>query len=52
MPIVPQGFKWHIAFESNGISTEPGEELPLRGERITLGARTTAVLIAKTKGRG
>ncbi len=52
LPIVPQGFKWHIAFESNGISTEPGEELPLRGERITLGARTTAVLIAKTKGRG
>ena len=47
LPVVPRGFRWHLAFDSNGLSTEPGEERPWKKERISLGPRSTAVLTAK-----
>ena len=46
-PIVPEGFGWHLAFSSDGFSCDPGTETPWEEDGITLGARTTAVLIAK-----
>lgn len=46
-PVVPEGFGWHLAFSSDGFSCDPGMEIPWEEDGITLGARTTAVLIAK-----
>ena len=46
LPILPEGFMWKLAFTSDGVSTEEGGELPWDDPSgITLGARTTAVLI-------
>ncbi len=47
LPIIPKGLEWHMAFDSNGVSAEPGKELSWKKDNITLGARSTAVLIAK-----
>ena len=48
LPIIPAEMKWHIAFDSAGVSFAPGEEKAAE-EKGTLfvGARTTMVLIAK-----
>ena len=46
-PVVAKGFGWHLAFSSDGFSCDPGEEKPWQEDGITLGARTSAVLIAK-----
>ena len=46
LPILPEGFMWKLAFTSDDVSTEEGGELPWDDPSgITLGARTTAVLI-------
>ncbi len=51
LPAMPEGFGWRLAFEAYGVSTDPGEELPWEEPGITLGPRTTAVLIARKQGR-
>ncbi|MBQ3416545.1 MAG: glycogen debranching protein GlgX [Ruminococcus sp.] len=50
LPVIPSGYRWHLAFQTDGFSSEPGEEKPLKDDGITLGARTTAVLSAKKTG--
>lgn len=48
LPILPKGFRWHLAFEAYGVCSEPGKEQVYRDQaRIVLGPRTTAVLIGK-----
>ena len=48
LPVLPQGCRWKLAFESGGISTEPGSECPLEEQSsLLLGPRTTAVLIGQ-----
>ena len=47
LPAMPEGFGWKLAFNSCGISTDPGKETDWRENGITLGPRTTAVLIAR-----
>ena len=47
LPVVPERYGWKLAFEAYGVSTEPGEELPWKEDGITLGPRTTAILIAR-----
>ena len=48
LPVLPQGCQWKLAFESGGISTEPGSERPLEEQSgLRLGPRTTAVLIGQ-----
>ena len=49
LPVVPEQFVWHLAFSSDGISTDPDEEIPLTENSVKIGARTTAVLIAKKR---
>ena len=46
-PLLPEGFRWNLAFEAYGISTEAGSRIPMGDSSgIRLGSRTTAVLIA------
>ena len=49
-PVVPEGYGWLLAFKSDGFSSDSGEEAPWAEDGITLGARTSAVLIAKKTG--
>lgn len=48
LPVLPEGFRWKLAFEAYGVSSEVGRE-PLHHDfsGITLGPRTTAVLVAE-----
>ncbi|MCR5775064.1 MAG: glycogen debranching enzyme, partial [Lachnospiraceae bacterium] len=49
LPVIPEGFSWHLAFEAYGFSCEPGKETKRSGTTgLTLGPRSTAILIAKT----
>ena len=54
LPDLPESFGWHLAFEAYGVSSDPGKEKPWKDSSgITLGARSTAVLIGrKKKGSG
>ena len=46
LPTLPEGFRWKLAFEAYGVSTDIGEERTHDDSSgITLGPRTTAVLI-------
>ena len=48
LPILPEAFNWYLAFEAYGTASEPGKEKRLpSGNILTLGPRTTAVLIGK-----
>ncbi|MCR4908615.1 MAG: glycogen debranching protein GlgX [Lachnospiraceae bacterium] len=48
LPVVPEGFKWYLAFEAYGVSSEPGKEKKLPGQvEFLLGPRSTAVLMAE-----
>ena len=50
LPVVPKGFRWRLAFEAYGLSTDPGKEQPWDDfSGITLGPRTTAVLVASKR---
>ena len=50
LPGIPGQMRWHLAFMPGAASAAPGEEKPLPDQtRITLGPRTTAVLIARQK---
>lgn len=50
IPMLPDGFEWMLAFESYGVSTDPGNEKKLKDQTgITLGARATAVLVGKKR---
>lgn len=49
-PVIPENFSWHLAFKSDGCSCDPGKEIPWTEDGITLGERTTAVLIARKTG--
>ena len=49
LPIVPEGFGWNLAFEASGLSTDPGKEIPWKEDGITLGPRSTAVLVARKR---
>ena len=52
LPVVPAGFRWYLAFEAYGLSTEPGQEKPWTDSSgITLGPRTIAVLVARPTGQ-
>ena len=51
LPVLPAPFGWHLAFESCGISSDPGKESPCSGSSgITLRPRTTVVLVGRKKG--
>ena len=46
LPTLPEGFRWKLAFEAYGVSTDIGEARTHDDSSgITLGPRTTAVLI-------
>ena len=46
LPILPEGFRWRLAFDSRGVSADPGGELPPEDSSgITLGPRSAAILI-------
>ena len=48
LPVLPEGMKWTLSCESYGASYAPGKEKGLSDqERLTLGERSTAVLIGK-----
>ncbi len=48
LPVIPEGMKWHLSCEAYGASYAPGKEKKLSDqERLTLGPRSTAVLIGK-----
>ena len=48
LPIVPEGFRWYLAFEAGGFSADPGKEAPREdASGFTLGPRSTAVLVAR-----
>ena len=49
-PVIPDGYRWHLAFKSDCLSTDPGQEILFRDDGVTLGERSTAVLIAKKTG--
>ena len=50
LPVIPEGFKWKLAFEAYGFSAEPGCEKKLEDQTgITLGARSTTILIGEQK---
>lgn len=50
LPVIPEGFGWKLAFDSRGFSADPGTE-PARTEPdLTLGPRSSAVLVACGKG--
>ena len=52
LPVLPDGFRWRLAFDSGGFSADPGKELPLKDQSgITLGPRSTAVLIGNEDER-
>ena len=48
LPKLPAGYRWRLAFEAYGLSSDVGRE-PLHDDPsgITLGPRTTAILIAE-----
>ncbi len=51
LPVMPEGFVWHLSFEANGVSSDPGKEKRLPGQtEFHLGPRSTAVLIAVKTG--
>ncbi len=46
LPLLPPGHVWSLAFESYGVSTDPGEHLPHKDQSgIRLGPRTVAILV-------
>lgn len=48
LPIIPDGFFWHLVFDSNGFSSECGNEKRLDGfASVSVEARTVKVLLAK-----
>lgn len=48
LPVVPEGFRWHRAFASDGLSTDVGSESPWEDfSGIGLGPRSCAVLVAR-----
>ena len=48
LPVLPQGYRWKLAFEAGGASSDPGDELPLEEQSgFLLGPRSTAVLIGQ-----
>ncbi len=50
LPVMPEGYVWHMSAEAYGASFAPGEEPACKEQkRLTLGPRTTAVLVAKKK---
>lgn len=47
LPVLPEGYRWQLAFEAYGLSTEPSGECWHEDQAgITLGPRSTAILIA------
>jgi glycogen operon protein len=52
LPIIPDGFFWHLAFDSNGFSSECGKEKRLNGfASVDVEARTVKVLLAKQRSK-
>ncbi len=52
LPIIPDGFFWHLAFDSNGFSSECGKEKRLDGfASVDVEARTVKVLLAKQRSK-
>ena len=50
LPTLPEGFRWKLAFEAYGVSTDIGEARTHEDSSgITLGPRTTAVLIGTSE---
>ncbi len=48
LPVIPEGFFWHLAFASGGLSTEPGSEIPWDDfSGMDLGPRSVSVLVAR-----
>ena len=45
LPVLPEGYSWRQAFDSRDVSSDAGNEQPCADPSITLGPRTTAVLI-------
>ncbi len=48
LPVLPDNYKWHLAFEAYGYSAEPGKEKVLDDiNSITVGPRSTMILVGK-----
>ena len=53
LPVIPEGFRWYLAFEAYGVSADPGKELPWKDSSgIVLGPRSTAVMVARPASAG
>lgn len=51
LPLLPRGFRWRLAFEAGGVSTDPGCESLLEDQSaLLLGPRSSAVLIGRADG--
>ena len=47
LPIVPKGYKWRLAFEASGFSSDIGKENKnIAQDSIALGPRSSAILLA------
>ncbi|WP_034444989.1 glycogen debranching protein GlgX [Butyrivibrio sp. AE2032] len=52
LPIIPEGMKWGIAFESSGISFDEGSEnFEIDQSVLNLGPRSSAILVGRNPGR-
>ena len=48
LPILPEGIKWKLAFESSGLSCDAGKEEKLKNQGcLSLGPRSSAILIGQ-----
>ena len=48
LPILPERYRWYLAFEAYGFCADVGKEEKLTNQKtITLGQRTTAILLGK-----
>ena len=52
LPVLPEGCRWKLAFESGGFSADPGDEQPIKDQSgITLGPRSAAILVGNRDER-
>ena len=48
LPVIPKGYRWHLAFRADGVSADPGQEKEWKDfSGIDLGPRCTAILVAR-----
>ena len=47
LPVIPYGFRWYLLFEAYGLSSDPEGGILWKEAEITLGPRSTAILVAR-----